>query len=254
MQIEKGVGRKFGILIVEDDDTTRALMSRIIASAGFRVKEAALAADGFKAVDNSIDLVIVDIALPDYDGQNLVTRLRRRYDKKRLKICFASGLNGKEAVEKSLQVGGDDYIVKPIDKDHLLQKVTKLLGQSTPEYAWVATDCSAEMSESSVLPDIKIVRLSESGLLLKSSSRFLVTAHIKIQCPALTEAIHLPFHEVNHRVTSCNRIGKSYFIATEFVGLTETFLQPIRGLAIRGKIITDPLTTNEPMTLNQGAL
>ena len=237
-----GVAQKYGVLIVEDDERTRTLMSRIIASAGFEVKEAALAADGFKAVDETIHLVIVDIGLPDYDGQNLVSRLRRRFDKTRLKICFASSLNEKEAVRKSLEVGGDDYIVKPIDKDLLLQKVTKLLGQATPQFAWVGVECAAEMLESSVLPDLRVVRLSESGLLIKSSSRFLVDTHIKLDCPGLTAAIQQPFHEVIHRVTSCERIGKSYFVATEFVGLSEIYVQPLRGLAIRGKIITDTNT------------
>lgn len=245
MKTATDVPQTYGVLIVEDDAMTRSVMKRVISMAGFRVKEAALASDGFKSVDEDVHLVLVDIGLPDYDGQNLAVRLRRRFSKERLKICFVSSLQGKDSVQKCLDVGGDDYIIKPIDKDILLQKVTKLLGQSTPQFAWVGADCHAEILDSSILPDLKVVRLSESGMLIKSSSRFQAGAHFKLDCPGLTSAIKLPFNEVVHRVKSCERIGHSIFISSDFVGLTEKYVNSLRQLAIRGTIITDAKNLSE---------
>ncbi len=228
------------IVVAEDDALTRTLITRILTSQGFIVKEAALAGDAYKAVDEHVKLILVDIGLPDFDGQNLVQRLRRRYPKERLKICFATSVTDKETIKRSLEIGGDDYMVKPIDKDVLLQKVTKLLGQQTQQFAWVGADCSASILESPVQPDLKVVRVSETGLMLKSSARIVVSSAIRIDCPTLSQAIGSPLNNTVQKVTVCDKQGGNYFISTEFVGLTEGMAQPLRGISIRGQFLKDP--------------
>ena len=186
---------------------------------------------------------MIDIGLPDANGLDLVTQLRKRFDKKRLKICFVSSQNERETITKGLAIGGDDYLIKPIDAELLLHKVTKLMGQLTSQFAWVGADLSASLSASNVIPEMTIVRVSEVGLLIKANVRFVIGAHIQIDSASLSGEIGQPIEEIVQRVTSCERVKRSvFFVGTEFVGLTEQLKQPLRSLAIRGRYLSDGAT------------
>jgi DNA-binding response OmpR family regulator len=228
------IAKQYGVLIVEDDRATRTLIKRTLTKIGMLVREAELASQGFKAVDADIHLALVDIGLPDYDGIDLAYRLRRRFDKQRLKICFISSSKYKNDIMNSINAGGDDYIVKPIDTDLLAQKVTSLLGKAPDKFAWAGAKCPAELLETQIMPDLEILRISETGILLRSSARFKENSHLKLACQKMSAAIELPFEEIIHRVSSCVGVSGEYFVSTEFVGLSEQFAQPIRSLAIRG--------------------
>ncbi len=234
------LNKVYGILIVEDDKVTRTIMSKFLESQGFAVKSESTAGEAFKAIDGDIDLVIVDIGLPDFDGQHLVVRIRRRFDKNRLKICFVSSSKEEESIRKSIAVGGDDYLIKPVEKDLLIHKVTKLLGNLSSQFAWVGAECSAKILNSDILPELKVLRINELGLFIKSSAEMVVGAHIKVTCNTLSKAIELSIDDVIQRVVSCEKIRDAlYYVTTEFVGITEKLAQPLRALAVRGKFLTD---------------
>ncbi len=234
------LAKRYGILVVEDNEVTQKVMSQFLIAQGFIVKVAGTASEATKAIDGEINLALVDIGLPDFDGQNLVTRLRRYYNKKRLKICFVSSLNEKETIKKSLEIGGDDYLIKPVDHVILLHKITKLLGDSDAKFAWVGIDCAAEIVNSDIMPEMRVLRIGETGVFFRSSALFKIGVHIKVDCPKLTKEIGHPFGEIIHRVTSCEKLKESnYFVGTEFVGISEKLLQPIRSLSIRGKFSHD---------------
>lgn len=113
------------VLIVEDDEVTRAKLAGYLDAAGYRVSEAA---DGEEmrtrlSVDPA-DLVLLDINLPGEDGLNLTRQIRSRSE---IGIILVSGRT--EDVDRiiGLEIGADDYITKPFNSRELLARVKNLL-------------------------------------------------------------------------------------------------------------------------------
>jgi heavy metal response regulator len=122
------------ILVVEDETRIADFVRRGLESAGYEVD---VAQDGTKAYEavhqKEHDLVILDLMLPDMDGFKLLERMRNRRATASVLI-----LSARDAVDdrvKGLELGADDYLVKPFAFVELLARVRALLrrGQPTPE-------------------------------------------------------------------------------------------------------------------------
>ena len=105
------------ILVVEDDDETRAALVRELASRGYRTTEAA---DGGAALarweSRRPDLVLLDLGLPDIDGLDVVRRIRREAT---TPIVILSGRYDEREKVEALERGADDYVTKPFGVDEL---------------------------------------------------------------------------------------------------------------------------------------
>jgi two-component system copper resistance phosphate regulon response regulator CusR len=122
------------ILVVEDEKRIADFLGRGLESAGFAVD---IAADGQSAIDmvhaTDYDLITLDLMLPDMDGIKVLEKIRNRKTNPPVLILSARG-----AVEdrvKGLELGADDYLIKPFAFVELLARVRVLLrrGQPTPE-------------------------------------------------------------------------------------------------------------------------
>ena len=119
----------FQILVVEDDASLRKLMSAALKQNGY---QPFVAEDGIKALDildqTNIDLVISDIMMPNMDGYELTSRLRRaNYD---LPVLMVTAKETFEDKQKGFMSGTDDYMVKPIDINEMILRVGALLRRS----------------------------------------------------------------------------------------------------------------------------
>jgi DNA-binding NarL/FixJ family response regulator len=119
---------RHSVLVVDDDAGFRAFLSALLAHVGFAVVEAA---DGCAALaaarEGRPDAVILDVCLPSLNGYEVCRELRGLYGEE-LPILFVSG----ERIEPldraaGMLVGGDDYLVKPVDPDELLARFRRLL-------------------------------------------------------------------------------------------------------------------------------
>ncbi|MDX2151034.1 MAG: response regulator transcription factor [Bryobacteraceae bacterium] len=122
------------ILVVEDEKRIADFLGRGLESAGYAVD---VASDGAQALNlvhaTDYDLIILDLMLPDMDGLQVLERIRNRKSNPPVLILSARGAVDDRV--KGLEVGADDYLVKPFAFVELLARVRVLLrrGQPTPE-------------------------------------------------------------------------------------------------------------------------
>jgi DNA-binding response OmpR family regulator len=116
----------FNILVVEDDTNTRKLMNAILKANGYLPF---LAADGVEALDildkQHIDLMIVDIMMPNMDGYELTKELRE--NNFMLPILMVTAKQLQDDKRKGFFVGTDDYMTKPVDEVEMLLRMKALL-------------------------------------------------------------------------------------------------------------------------------
>ncbi len=110
------------ILICDDDELFRRMISDVLRQNGYFVFEASNGLDAKdKLLKNKIDLAIVDIILPDYDGASLAVELREKYPD--LAIAVITQKNEARLALSLLRKGVDEYIVKPVSADDLLSVI-----------------------------------------------------------------------------------------------------------------------------------
>ena len=120
------------ILVVDDDRAVREALRRTLTLAGYEVE---LAEDGEQALEQIVqavpDAVVLDVGLPGIDGLEVCTRVRRLGNRVPILI-----LTARDAVSDridGLDVGADDYMVKPFDVGELKARLRALLRRSKPE-------------------------------------------------------------------------------------------------------------------------
>jgi two-component system copper resistance phosphate regulon response regulator CusR len=117
------------ILIVEDEKKTTAFLSRGLSENGFVVEVATRGDVGLEmARRGDVDLVILDVMLPGKDGWSVLTELRR--DGIQTPVLFLTARDAVDDRVKGLELGGDDYLVKPFAFAELLARIRSLLRRS----------------------------------------------------------------------------------------------------------------------------
>ncbi len=118
------------ILVVDDDPKIRTVVRRGLAYEGYRVVEASSGEEGLeKAREHLPDLVVLDVMMPGIDGLEVTRRLRAAGDDVAILMLTARD-EIKDRVE-GLEIGADDYLVKPFSFEELLARVHALLRRHT---------------------------------------------------------------------------------------------------------------------------
>ncbi len=120
------------ILLVEDNEMNRDMLSRRLERRGFEVSIAVDGREGLeKAAAEQPDLILLDMSLPVMDGWEAARLLKQRPDTAAIPIIAltAHAMSGDR--ERALEVGCNDYDVKPIEFDRLLGKIRKSLSGKT---------------------------------------------------------------------------------------------------------------------------
>ncbi len=116
------------ILVVDDDEGLRTLVSSLLERTGYETVEAATGAQALEAARRSRPaLVVLDVDLPEISGYEVCRELREQFGHD-LPIVFLSGVR-MEPYDRvgGLLIGGDDYLVKPFDGDELIARVRRLI-------------------------------------------------------------------------------------------------------------------------------
>jgi len=122
-------GEPFRVLIVDDSMFIAKQLGQIFTSEGFEV--VAMAVDGeqgiakYKELHPRIDLVTMDITMPVMDGVTALEHILQ-FDKKAV-VIMVSALGKEDVVKKSLLIGAKSYIVKPLNRQKVLERVLSIL-------------------------------------------------------------------------------------------------------------------------------
>ncbi|TAK12472.1 MAG: response regulator [Anaerolineae bacterium] len=118
------------ILYVEDNFENRILIQRILQAEGYNLMFAVNADEAMAAArDSAIDLILMDINLPDVDGYTLTSRLRQLPGVASIPILALTANVMRGDRERSLEAGCDGYIQKPIDVDALPRQIESYLNR-----------------------------------------------------------------------------------------------------------------------------
>jgi two-component system chemotaxis response regulator CheY len=122
-------GTSFRVLVVDDSMFVAKQIGQILTSEGYEV--VATAADGEQGVEKykelfpNIDLVTMDITMPRMDGITALEQIMN-FDKN-ARVVMISALGKQDLVKKSLLLGAKNYIVKPLDRKKVLERISQVL-------------------------------------------------------------------------------------------------------------------------------
>ncbi|MBR0032459.1 MAG: response regulator [Treponema sp.] len=126
---ERADGTKIRVLIVDDSMFVAKQLGQILTSEGYEV--IATAVDGKDGLDKykdlcpNVDLVTMDITMPRMDGLTALEQIMA-FDKN-AKVVMVSALGKEELVKKSLLLGAKNYIVKPLDRKKVLERISSVM-------------------------------------------------------------------------------------------------------------------------------
>ena len=133
------------ILVVEDETKMADYLRKALTESGYAVEIALDGLDGqHLAQESEFDLIILDVMLPGLDGWQLLQIIRRKWQSP---VLFLTARDSVDDRVKGLELGADDYLVKPFSYAELLARVRTLLRRGPPrevEY-FVAGDLSLDL-------------------------------------------------------------------------------------------------------------
>ncbi len=119
------------ILVVEDNPTIRLVIKKTLEKEGFEVIDAENGIVAFNIIKNrKPELVISDIVMPEMDGFELITKIRKEFKDPLTPFIFVTVKDEVEDYIKGYELGADDYIAKPFQGEKLVSKVKKRLNRA----------------------------------------------------------------------------------------------------------------------------
>lgn len=119
------------ILLVEDDENTRAVLSMVLETEMFEVAQAGNGADALESIYKEVpDLILCDLMMPKMDGAQMLERLRRDARTRNIPVIMLTAADSEENELNTLARGADDFVSKTSDSKVLLARVFRLLERS----------------------------------------------------------------------------------------------------------------------------
>ena len=117
------------ILIVDDEINLRRTLSLILQRANHQVTTAGCAGEALRYLRSSTyDLAFLDLKLPDVDGLSLLAEIRHLFPS--LPVLILTAHPTPESAEEAALIGAHDYLVKPLEPAHILERVSKVLSST----------------------------------------------------------------------------------------------------------------------------
>jgi two-component system KDP operon response regulator KdpE len=175
------------ILIIDDEDQIRKLLEITLRNQGYKIVEASTAREGLAmAANHPPDLILLDIGLPDENGQEVLKKLREWYHKP---VIILSVQNDEENIITALDNDANDYLTKPFRTGELLARIRSYLRNSGNEEEngeAIAGHLTIDFKQRTVKKNNELVKLTATEynllcLLVKNEGRVLTHQYILIQ-------------------------------------------------------------------------
>lgn len=150
------------ILVVDDEVQIRRLLEITLTASGYNVAEATNARDAMaSAASHNPALIILDLGLPDIDGQQVIGKIREWYQKP---IIILSARSSEDEIVKALDSGANDYLTKPFRTGELLARIRSSIRSSQSNVV------SPTLQFGSLEIDLASHLVKRSGVLVKLTS------------------------------------------------------------------------------------
>ena len=121
------------LLVVEDDEMNRELLVRRLRKDGYTAHAAGSGAEALSLLDKqAYDLILLDIMMAQMDGYQTLQKIRAREKLKDTPIIMVSALGDAASIARCMELGANDYIMKPYNATALRERVLKLLANKHP--------------------------------------------------------------------------------------------------------------------------
>ena len=112
------------ILFADDDPEIREALRLLLQCEGYETEEASCGEELLSKLDHSVDLVILDVMMPEMNGYAVCSEIRKRYT---VPVLFLTAKSQDSDKTMGFSVGGDDYLVKPFSYNELMNRVKAIL-------------------------------------------------------------------------------------------------------------------------------
>ncbi|MDP6505399.1 MAG: response regulator, partial [Planctomycetota bacterium] len=120
--------KKHTIMTIDDEDSIRMLIESVLTQNGYRALAADSGAKGLElAQGESVDLILLDVNMPEMNGREVVQRLRANPDTRTIPVIMLTGNNSAKDKVQGLNAGADEYVTKPVSGTELVARIRALL-------------------------------------------------------------------------------------------------------------------------------
>lgn len=121
----------YTILIIDDDETTHDVLGEYLVLSGYRVLNAYNGVEGLALLrEQAPDLALLDVQMPEMDGFQMLEQVRRDRQFADIPILILSSLNRSNLVVRGLEMGADDFIIKPFIRAEIMARIKVALRRS----------------------------------------------------------------------------------------------------------------------------
>ena len=207
------------ILLVEDDAALRGALEELLCREGYDVIKASNVSSARSAMNSEVDLIMLDVGLPDGDGVSLCRQWRD--EGVQTPILFLTAKDEELDVVRGLDAGGNDYVTKPFRMQELLSRIRALLRRNQKE---------TTVSRSGITLDKAKLQASRDGeVLLLTVTEYKILAKLISERSIITRAALLDaLWDVDSRFVDDNTLSVHVSRLREKVG--SSHIKTIRGV------------------------
>ncbi|HNX24401.1 MAG TPA: SpoIIE family protein phosphatase [Spirochaetota bacterium] len=126
--IKKDNIKKYNLLCIDDSKLNRAFIIKILTPLNITIFEAENGIKGLEMLtEREYDLILLDIVMPEMDGFGFLNEFQKRENKEFVPVILMTGLDDLNSKIKGLNIGADDYLLKPLNEEELIARVFSLL-------------------------------------------------------------------------------------------------------------------------------
>ena len=149
------------ILIVEDDREIQDTLKQYLEIKGYAIRQAYCVKEALERLDDDIELMIIDIQLPDGNGVTLCQQIRQTSD---IPIIFLTARSDENTIVEALRCGGDDYVKKPFHMRELLARIESITRRMKKDTGIIKTgDLYIDMNQYIVKKNDQVLELTAIG-------------------------------------------------------------------------------------------